>query len=397
MALSWVGRWDKSMSLWRRITASASLEGEQYVVVYAGNTATTDEDLNLIAYPFNSATGFGDRIEPTQFIEDGFNGPGRVKFSPGGAEIATTAELFIPAEGDFGLVSYDWDAGFGSRTTSGVKPRGGQAVVFHPDGDVVLVSHAENSSTSRIYAYNWSDTTGYGSTRATSGTVSNSSQSWMPIALSPNSEFVALGYTESVNLAIFPFSKSTGFGAKVEPPSDPLTGVDGGVRGVAWNNAGTYIALACNSPNPAERLSIYEWDNATGTLGAKVSGITIEGSLTSASVGCYSVIFAPDDSAVIVSVAVAGRQLQAYAWDNSTGTFGSQYSLPTTTGGTPTELKFNTNGDVIFASGGDASSAPVVAYQWDSASGFGTKYDDPDNTGLGGGYNAYSIDYKDFG
>lgn len=385
------------MSLWRRITASASLEGEQYVVAYAGNTATTDDSLNLIAYPFNSVTGFGDRIVPSAFIEDGFNEfGGKIAFSPSGGAIATTASEFVPAFGDFGLVSYAWDEGFGAKTVSGLKPRGPQNVAFHPDGDVVFVAHSENSSTSRIYAYSWSDATGFGSTSFISSTVSNPNQSFMPISVSPNGQFVAVGHGGSVNLSIFPFSKSTGFGTKVEPSSDPLTDLDGSVRDVAWNNAGTYIVMACNSVDPDQRLHIWEWDNSTGSLGAKVSSTTIEAGVTS-NVGGFSVIFAPDDSAIILGVSVAGRQIQAFSWDNANGIFGSRYALPTTTGGTPTDLRFNTNGDVIFASGGQAPTVPIVAYQWNNLTGFGTKYDDPDSSGLGSQYSVYSIDYKDFG
>lgn len=381
------------MSLWRRITASASLEGEQYVVVYAGNTATTDDDLNLIAYPFDSATGFGDRLVPLEFIQDGFQGGGRVAFSPSGGAIATTAG---PVGG---LFSYGWDEGFGSRVLSSAKPAGADNVAFHPDGDVVFVSHAENSSTSRLYAYNWSDVTGFGSTRATSGTVSNGAQDFMPIAVSPNAQFVAVGYGESVNLAIFPFSKSTGFGSKVEPSVDPISNLEGSVFDVAWNNAGTYVALACGSADPTKRLHIWEWDNSTGTLGSKVASTTIEPTLTASTGTIYSVAFDPNDDAIIIGFAGGVTDaIQAYAWDNATGTFGARYASPSVApGGVPRDLRFNTSGNVLFASGGDASAAPVVAYQWDGATGFGTKYDNPDNSGLGAQYNAYSIDYKDFG
>ena len=388
------------MSLWRRISASTNLspEGEQYVVVYAGNTATTDNDLNLIAYPFDSVNGFGDRIVPTEFIEDGFQGGGRVAFSPSGGGLATTSGTFIPATaGDFGLVSYGWDEGFGAQDVSAAKPSGADNVVFHPDGDIVFVSHAEGVIYgSRIFAYNWSDATGYGTTRPTNGTVSNSSQDFLPIAVSPNGEFVALGYRYGHKLAIFPFSRSTGFGTVVEPSVNPISFNPGNVV-VAWNNAGTYVALAAATTDPTERLSIFAWNNASGTFGAKVANVVIEPSLTTSSVGGQAVAFSPDDSAIILGVSVAGRQLQAYAWDNDTGTFGSQYSLPSTSGGTPTEIVFNTNGNVIFASGGSSSNTPIAAYQWDSETGFGVKYDNPDITGLGAQYDAYSIDYKDFG
>lgn len=388
------------MSLWRRISASTNLspEGEQYVVVYGSKTdAAGGDHLNIISYPFDSVNGFGDRLVPTEFIGGGNNGAGRVKFSPIAGQIATSAAANISGTGDFGLISYGWDEGFGSRTTTtDAKPRGAQAVDFHPDGDIVFVSHAENISISKLYAYNWSDATGYGSTRSSSSNISNSSQDWMPIAVSPNGQFVALGYRYGHKLAIFPFSRTNGFGTKVEPSADPIS-INAGNVVVAWNNAGTYVALSAATTDPTERLSIFAWNNASGTFGAKVANVVIEPSITTSNVGGQAVAFSPDDSAIVLGVNAAGRQLQAYAWDNDTGTFGSQYSLPSTSGGTPREIVFNTNGNVIFASGGSSSSTPIAAYQWDSETGFGVRYDNPDVTGLGAQYNAFSIDYKNFG
>jgi len=389
------------MSLWRRISASTNLlpEGEQYVVVYAGNTATTDDDLNLIAYPFDSVNGFGDRLVPAEFIPDGFQGGGKIAFSPSGGGIAAAALLQIEGTGDFGLPSYGWDEGFGTQMLSGVAARGPNNVAFHPDGDVVFVSHAQNNSTSRIFAYNWADATGYGSTRATSELISNPTQDFLPMAVSPNGQFVALGYRYVHKLAIFPFSRTNGFGAKVEPPADPI-GFNPGNVVVAWNNAGTYVALGANSTDATKRLHIWAWDNATGSFGAKVADTDISVGFTSTS-GPYSIIFSPDDEAIILGIAAGpDAGLAAFSWDNATGTFGAQYGAPDEPVpylDYPRDLRFNANGNVLFASGGDSAQSPVMAYHWDNETGFGSRYDDPDSTGIGSGYNAYSIDYINLG
>ena len=391
------------MSLWRRISASTNLlpEGEQYVVVYAFNSATTDNGLNLIAYPFDSVNGFGDRLVPTEFIGDGLQGGGRIAFSPSGGGIAAAALLQIEGTGEFGMASYGWDEGFGTQFTSGIARRGPNNVAFHSDGDVVFVSHVEGVvNSSRIVAYNWSDASGYGGTRAESSTISNPYQDFMPIAVSPNSQFVAVGYNSSVNLAIFPFSKSTGFGTKVEPSVDPISGDEGAVYDVAWNNAGTYVAIGAVSPDATKRLHIWAWDNATGTLGAKVADTDISVGFTSTS-GPYSIIFSPDDEAIILGIAAGpDAGLAAFSWDNATGTFGAQYDAPDEPVpylDYPRDLRFNANGNVLFASGGDNAQSPVMAYQWDNETGFGSRYDDPDSTGIGSGYNAYSIDYINLG
>lgn len=390
------------MSLWRRISASTNLspEGEQYVVVYA-QTTTADKSLNLIAYPFDSLNGFGDRIVPSDILGDGNNGGGRIAFSPSGGALAAAALLNIEGTGEFGLASYAWDEGFGTQFTSGVSRRGPMNVAFHPDGDIAFVTHAEGvTNGSRVVAYDWSDATGYGSARPTSGQFSNPYQDFIPMAVSPNGEFVAVGYTNSVNLAIFPYSKSTGFGTRVEPSVDPMPDGTGTVYDVAWNNAGTYVALGCISTDATHRLHIWEWDNATGSLGTKVANTDVSVGFTSAS-GAYAVAFSPDDEAIVLGVAAGpDAGLAAFAWDNDTGTFGAQYDAPDEPVpylDYPRDLRFNTNGNVLFASGGDSAQSPVMAYEWSSETGFGSRYDDPDSTGIGSGYNAYSIDYKDFG
>ena len=390
------------MSLWRRISASTNLfpEGEQYVVVHSFISSTTDNDLNLIAYPFDSVNGFGDRLVPVEFIGDGTAPSGRIAFAPNGTGVATTAGAFIPEVGDFGLISYGWDEGFGSQNLSGVKARGIQNVAFHPDGDVVFTSHAENTSTSRVYAHSWSNTIGYAGTRSSTDNLGGA-RNYLVISVSPNGQFVAAGYDNSVNLAVFPFDKTTGFGAKVEPSSDPISDQDGTVFDITWNNAGTYIALSCGTNNPEKRLHIWEWNNATGTLGSKVANVSIEPDYVDGTTGTvYTAAFAPDDKAIIVGFAGSLRdEIQAYSWDNSTGTFGSKYPAPAAApNGVPRDLRFNANGNVLFASGGSGADAPITAYQWDSETGFGIKYDNPDSTGTSGpGYNAYSIDYINLG
>lgn len=382
------------MSLWRRISASTNLspEGEQYIVVYAHQTAAviTEPKLDLSAFPFDSVNGFGSRLVQTTDVRAGTQNGGRIAFSPSGAALATT----YAGSGTYDVI--EWDEGFGSLYASQPSsPANPDNVQFHPDGDFIFYSEVGGIiHGTKIYAYNFSDASGIGSQFGGTFSVSNSTQDWVPLAVSPNGNFVAAGYPNSAYLAIAPFSKSTGLGTKVEP-TDSSLGVDEYVWDVTWNNAGTYVAIGCNSDDDTQRLQIWEWNNATGTFGSKVTGISISPSITS-QVYVYAIAFTPDDDAIIIGC--SDGKLEAYAWDNSTGTFGSKYAAPASAPPkAPTDLKFNTNGTVLFASGGANADVPVRAWQWNSATGFGAKYDDPDSSTYGLDSDFYSIAYKDFG
>ena len=380
------------MSLWRRISASTNLspEGEQYIVVYGDNVKdAADPELNLIAYPFDAVNGFGSRIVSSIELSGGSFGGGRIDFSPSGAALATTT----PSSPSYELISFNWDEGFGSLYTSQPTVTSPDNVEFHPDGDVLFISDVGGVLYgTRIKAFNWSDSTGAGSEIGSYAVISNPAQDKVSISVSPNGNFLAVGYSNSAHLEVYPFNKSTGFGTKQEAPSN----TSNFVWDVAWNNAGTYVAIAGNGYVGEQRLNIYEWDNSTGTFGSKVSGVSIE-PLNTGQVTVYSVVFAPDDEAIIIGCDI--DKVQAYAWDNATGTFGSKYTAPTGTSGqgAARDLKFNTNGTVLFAGGGDQGDVPVMAWEWDSATGFGTKYDNPDSSNVSTVATFGSIAYIDLG
>ena len=380
------------MSLWRRISASTNLspEGEQYIAVFGYQTASGhDPNLSLVAYPFDAVNGFGTRIEQTNpfYLVDTYSGG--MDFTPNGAALtlAINPTNVNISPGSDELISLEWDEGFGSLYSSQPSIGDPSSVQFHPDGDVLFVSDA-----TKIYAYNWSDSTGAGSQIGSYATISNPYSSFVPIAVSPNGNFVAVGYSNSAHLEVYPFNKSTGFGTKQEAPNN----TSNTVFDVAWNNAGTYVCIAGNGYNGEHRLNIYEWDNATGTFGSKVSGVSIDPTNTN-NLTVYCVAFAPDDEAIIIGG--GADKMAAYAWDNSTGAFGSKYTAPTgmTNLGSPNDLKFNTNGTVLFASGGDSSDYPVAAWEWDSATGFGAKYDNADNSGYAQNEKFRSLAYIDLG
>ena len=383
------------MSLWRRISASTNLspEGEQYIAAFGYQTATGhDPNLNLVVYPFDAVNGFGTRIPaPTEL--QGTQGGGKIDFALSGAALVSTFPVNSPPP--YNLTAYEWDEGFGSLYTSQPTVVNPDNVEFNEDGDVLFMSDVGGITYgTRIKAFNWSDSTGAGSEIGSYVTVSNPTQDLVPIAVSPNGNFLAVGYSNSAHLEVYPFNKSTGFGTKQEAPNN----TSNTVWDVAWNNAGTYVAIAGNGYVGEQRLNIYEWDNATGTFGSKVSGVSIE-PLNTGQVSVFSVIFAPDDEAIILGCDGGSvDKLQAYEWDNATGTFGSKYTSATgTSGGAPRDLKFNTNGTVLFGGGGAVATHPVHAWEWDSSTGFGAKYDNADNSGYSGTFYFHSLAYIDLG
>lgn len=384
------------MSLWRRISASTNLspEGEQYIAVAAFQTAVGhDPILNLTAFPFDAVNGFGTRLEPSTEISI-TQGGGAIEFSPSGAALAT-----VYVDGGNGRYNVlDWDAGFGSKYASQPSsPAAPDNVQFHPDGDYILYSEVGGTlHGTKIYAYNWSDASGIGSQFGGTVSFNNPTQDFVPMAISPDGDFVAVGYSSSFNLGVIPFSTSTGLGTKVEPTTDPISGEDLHAWDVAWNNAGTYVALGCNSYDPATRLHIWEWNKASGTFGSKVTGISINPTNTGQDY-VRSIAFSPDDAAILIGTAT--DKLAAYEWDNSTGTFGSKINSATGASGAAgtTDIRFNTNGNVVFATGGRTSDVPVMAWEWNSSTGFGSKYDNPDTSGYGSNSSYYSLAYIDLG
>lgn len=80
--------------------------------------------------------------------------------------------------------------------------------------------------------------------------------------------------------------------------------------------------------------------------------------------------------AVVVS-SVYSPYIHAYQFNTVTG-FGTKYANPgTLPAGSGTGIKFSPNGKVVFMSMNGNNPPFINAYAWDDATGFGTKYSDP--------------------
>lgn len=94
---------------------------------------------------------------------------------------------------------------------------------------------------------------------------------------------------------------------------------------------------------------------------------------------CKSIALNPTSTAVVAGIYywdVAGGPIAAYQWNSSTG-FGTRYSNPTTPPVLPITVDFSPNGSYIIFNTNESNKHSVCAYPWSNSTGFGTKFADP--------------------
>jgi hypothetical protein len=164
---------------------------------------------------------------------------------------------------------------------------------------------------------------------------------------------------------IYSWTDGSGFGSATATTA----ALTGGVYGLAWNTARTAFAIGVASSSSSQRLSIFAFNNSTGALGTQYSNPP-----SNMSGRANHVKFFQADN-VVVAADDASPYVAAYAWNNSTG-FGTKFSNPSTL-----MSGSNNGGDINVANNTyiAANSGPntfVNAYPI-SASAWGTKYANP--------------------
>jgi hypothetical protein len=201
-------------------------------------------------YPWNSSTGFGSKYaNPATLPTATGNG---VTFSPAGDAIAVAHNTPSPR-----ITVYPWTdgSGFGTKYAdpATVPPSAGWSVAFNPAATAIAVAH---SLTPFVSAYPWNSGTGFGTKFANPGT--NPGSTSLAVAFSPAGDAIVTGnetFSTSV-LNAYAWS-AAGFGTKYANPS----GLNGTVRGVAFNAAGNTIAAASDA---APTIAVYPWTAASG-------------------------------------------------------------------------------------------------------------------------------------
>ena len=365
--------------------AGAGGETEQYIAIACSGTVS-DLRNSLVVIPFNKNDGFGDyQVIPASSTAPP-NRPatyGRVAWSKDGGAILFT-HFDAPLISAYAFNSGAIGAKYGNPSST---PPGSSAsgMAFNPAGSRIALGTNSTASggANSVCAYLWSDSSGFGSRAGTNFTSGVEPRS---LAWSPTGNWV--GATSTRPKAVRWTGSAFGTYDEFLQNDD--------IYDVSWNPTGDYVAFAQykiyggNPANLLRRLVILEWDDTTG-FGANVSRNLNDG--TSLHKG---VRWSPDNKSIVLAGATA-PYVKAFAWDNDTGVVGP--ALPNTaatTGIVANYVNFNTAGDVVFV--GLNNSKLIAAYEYDSTTGFGAKYDDPDLTGFPtSGPYASGIDYKDFG
>ena len=235
----------------------------------------------------------------------------------------------------------------------------------------IAVSHVDSPF---ISAYQWDNVTGFGSKYANPGTLPPGNS--FDIAFSPAGDAVAVAHYLSPALSVYAWNNDTGFGAKYANPGTLPT--DSG-RGIAFSPAGDAIVVAGND---GPYVDAYRWSSATG-FGTKYNN-----PVTTPTGVANSVNFTPAGDAVAV-VHQNSPYITAYPWTYASG-FGTKYNNPSTlapgNGEISEGVNFSPAGDAVaFAHG---ISPFVIAYPWNSATGFGSKYSNPGTLPTGDGSEA---------
>lgn len=283
------------------------------------------------------------------------------------------------------------------------------SVTFTNDGSVIAWPTNTGGSTSMLFVYSWSKSTGFGSR------VADVTGRTYPILGSVTTKPSEYGngyhyilFSSAGNIYRFHVASY----AAIDQVNTKSTGYGGQIPQLKFNNAGTYV-LACTFGPPRVYPWTDGWPASTVNLGTAIdlsgTGITwslgdwhpsdtvvvVGTSSTPANLNAYtfgggwgsllssatspltnmnSVCFSPSGKAVF-TVGDDSPYLKAYAFDQTTG-FGSAFSNPATvpTGACYTVVAAKTNDLVAVCS---SASPYIFVYPWDDSTGFGTKYSDP--------------------
>lgn len=317
----------------------------------------------ISAYVWSNSTGFGTKYANPADIS-GTIGRG-VKFSPDGTQIAFahTTSPYVTA------YPFNTSTGFGAKYANpDPLPTGiGYAVSFTYTGDALAVGHATSPYLS-VYAWTSS---GFGSKFTNPGVAMTATVTALEFAPDASAICAAANMTSAGQHRIYPWSSSgfgTAFDLSVNSPYVNSTAE----RGVAWSTVGNpqnaqRIFAVANAITPY--IFAYPWAGSEfGTRYANPAVLTASGGRACA--------FTPSGNAIVVGTsATAVTYLHAYAFTANNG-FGTKYAGPgTNTASAVTSVKYAPDGDSVVAS---FNTAPRVrGYPWTTGSGFGTAFSNP--------------------
>ncbi len=291
-------------------------------------------------YRWSDGGGFGEKLaNPSTLLTATAQA---ISFSPDGRAIA------ISFGTNPGHAAYQWSAsGFGTKYSDPTSVPSGIGCCFTKNGDKLVTTGANPS----FNIFNWSNTTGFGSTQpANAGpTASGSGADCSPVSNS----YVAISALTNV---VFAYDLSTATATRYS--ATLATSAIG--RGVAFHPSGADIACA---HDVSPYISVFPW--ASPGFGTKYANPA-----TLPSGNCNDVVFNNAGTVLAAAVAVSPF-VEAYTW--SAG-FGSKFSSPSSLpAGAGSGIDFSPSDNAIAVA--HATSPFVTAYAWNG--GFGAKYSDP--------------------
>lgn len=271
----------------------------------------------LNAYAWNTESGFGAKYaDPSVYPVSGSYSVNDVKFNATGTAVAVATGQ-TPY-----LVAYAWNSatGFGTKYANPSTSFGSQAVSigWSPLNDSLVVGGTESGgSIAMIQGFKWNDATGFGT--AYTGTYSMIGSGTQPsqftqISFNPSGTVVAATPNDTALApAVFAWAwnANTGFGTRYSNPASlPIYNAG---AGVAFSRDGTAVILS-DSYTSSYALEAYYWNDSTG-WGTKYSAPSV----APGGANMISLLANGTAFAMVISGAVV-----VYEWNSATG-FGTRY------------------------------------------------------------------------
>lgn len=232
-----------------------------------------------------------------------------------------------------------------------------------------VIASGVSGSTNLVSAYEWSNTSGFGTKFTNPSPVPTGTTYDNGIGFNGAKNAIAFG-GDATNFPVMRWSNS-GFGTMYANPSD-MTSLKSSGGWAAFNGDDTAIGLTIGSTG----LAAWQWTNGVG-FGTRYTNGSGGGSTL------RSVKWAPNNS-YVVSSGSSNPYVRGWSWSNSTG-LGTAFANPGS--------NLSSNSPMVDVSP-DSANAMVTSdfspwvHVWpvNASTGFGTKFANPSTAAFSGGY-----------
>lgn len=324
----------------------------------------------VTAYNWTYSGGFGSK----------YNNPGTLPAGNGRNGLAANRSRSVVAVGFAGtpyVNAYPWDknSGWGTKYSDMASPPGistanTNGLSFSPDEKAICV--AANNNSPYVWAYPWSNASGWG-TRFSNPTTA-SPNDVRHCVFSPDSKYILLTGGTIPRTGIWNFNTTSGWDTKLTAPGTLPASV---ANQACWSKSGDTIIMALDS-SPY----LYAYKFSAGAWGTKYADPT---SALPSQYGTGCTFNSIDTVAFVTGqLSSTSPQISAFKFTKSGG-FGTKFANPST-------IQTNNSAGMCSLTPDDSAfiaplgSTPfVMAYKWNNNTGWGTKYSNPGSLPAGGG------------